>query len=230
MKMRIIVGIIIVFGLISNYFCISCTNEMKKQGTVETALLEEQKRLEKQREEWNQTFMRTKLKADSAKKYCESNGLRTDYCYLVDFKIHSGKNRFFVWDFQKDTIVDAGLCCHGYGNSQNRSTTSRPIFSNVTGSLCSSLGHYKIAYRDACSYGLLFQYRIHGLDKTNNNALSRAVTLHSYKLVPNEEIYPEHIPLGYSQGCLVVSDSVLYRLDTMLKNKAKPLMIWAYYN
>lgn len=230
MKWWIITGSIILLLLIGACIYVHQANETKKQEQLEALRLEEQKRIDKELAEWNKTFARTKLKADSAEAYCKANGLRTDFCYLVDFKIHSGKNRFFVWDFAKDTIIDAGVCCHGYGDSKNRSTPSKPVFSNVPGSLCSSLGHYKTAYRDVCSYGTLFQYRLHGLDKTNSNALPRAVTLHSYRLVPDEEIYPQHIPLGYSQGCLIVSDNMLNRLDNMLKNKAKPLMIWAYYD
>lgn len=35
--------------------------------------------------------------AEAALKYCKANGLRTDYCILVDFSVHPGKNRFFVW-------------------------------------------------------------------------------------------------------------------------------------
>lgn len=37
---------------------------------------------------------RLKEKADSAKVYCVKNGLNTNYCFLVDFSIHSGKKRF----------------------------------------------------------------------------------------------------------------------------------------
>ena len=45
-------------------------------------------------------YNRLKLKADSAKVYCVDKGFNTNYCFLVDFCIHSGKKRFFVWDFR----------------------------------------------------------------------------------------------------------------------------------
>ena len=81
---------------------------------------------------------RLKSKAHEAKAYCVSKGFSTNYCFLVDFSIHSGKKRFFVWDFKGDSIKYASLCAHGYGKD---STHSKPVFSNTPGSLCSSLGN-----------------------------------------------------------------------------------------
>ena len=76
------------------------------------------------------------------------NEYNTNYCFLVDFSIHSGKRRFFVWDFKGDSVKYASLCAHGYGKN---STLSKPVFSNVEGSYCSSLGKYKVG-----SGGLMF--------------------------------------------------------------------------
>lgn len=87
---------------------------------------------------------RLKSKAHEAKAYCVSKGFSTNYCFLVDFSIHSGKKRFFVWDFKGDSIKYASLCAHGYGKD---STPSKPVFSNTPGSLCSSLGKYKVGIR-----------------------------------------------------------------------------------
>ena len=64
-----------------------------------------------------------KLRADSARAYCRTNGFSTDYCFLVDFSIHSGKKRFFVWDFKGDSVKYSSLCAHGHGKS---STASKP--------------------------------------------------------------------------------------------------------
>ena len=66
---------------------------------------------------------RLKSKAHEAKAYCVSKGFSTNYCFLVDFSIHSGKKRFFVWDFKGDSIKYASLCAHGYGKD---STPSKP--------------------------------------------------------------------------------------------------------
>ena len=60
-------------------------------------------------------------KADTALSFCKEKNMNTDFCILIDMKIHSGKNRFFIWDFKNDTILGAGMCAHGYGgNSTDR--------------------------------------------------------------------------------------------------------------
>lgn len=230
MKKTILIGGGIIIVLLGIFFYTQHLNEQKQAQLAEELRLEEQEKLEKQQREWQDTFNRAKLKADSAKAFCEKNNLRTDYCILVDFKIHSGKNRLFVWDFEKDTITDQNLCCHGYGDKEHRSSQADIVFSNTPGSLCSSLGKFKTAHRDHCSYGTMFQYRLNGLEDTNNNAYPRAVTLHSYIAVPDEEIYPKHIPLGYSQGCFIVSDNMMNRLDNLMKMSDKKMLIWSYYN
>ncbi len=58
---------------------------------------------------------RLREKAQAGKAYCDKNGCNTNYCFLVDFSIHSGKRRFFVWDFKGDSVKYASLCAHGYG-------------------------------------------------------------------------------------------------------------------
>ena len=93
---------------------------------------------------------RLREKAQAGKAYCDKNGYNTNYCFLVDFSIHSGKRRFFVWDFKGDSVKYASLCAHGYGKN---STLSKPVFSNVEGSYCSSLGKYKVGI---ASGGLMF--------------------------------------------------------------------------
>ena len=81
------------------------------------------------------------LRADEVLGYCRENGYSTDYCMLVDYGRHSGRVRFFLWDFEKGKPVLKSLCAHGYGKG---STARRPVFSNEIGSFCSSLGHYRV--------------------------------------------------------------------------------------
>lgn len=171
------------------------------------------------------SFDRLKAKADTAKAYCKQKGFNTKHCFLVDFSIHSGKNRFFVWDFEGDTIKYESLCCHGYGM---KSTQSKPVFSNVEGSYCSSLGKYKMGIRSYSNWGINVHYKMHGLDKTNSNAFKRWVVLHSHTPVPDNEIYPQHLPLGWSQGCPVISNEVMEKCDKLLKESKKPIFLWIY--
>jgi hypothetical protein len=188
----------------------------------------EQKESDKQEKErlaLQAAYDRIKSKADSALIVSKEQGFNTNHCFLVDFSIHSGKHRFFIWDFKGDTIKSSSLCAHGYGQN---STTTKPVFSNVEGSYCSSLGRYKTGARAYSNYGINVHYKLHGLDKTNSNAFKRWVVLHAHTPIPEYEIYPQHLPLGYSQGCPVISNEVMKEIDIMLKASKKPLLLWVY--
>lgn len=181
--------------------------------------------IDKESVERQAAYARLKAKADSAGLYCVKKGYSTQYCILIDFSIHSGKNRFFVWDFSQDSIKYQGLCCHGYGQ---KSTQKTPVFSNVEGSYCSSLGKYKVGARAYSNWGINVHYKMHGLEKTNSNAFKRWIVLHSHTPVPAKEIYPRHLPLGWSQGCPVVNDELMRKVDALLKEEKKPVMMWIY--
>lgn len=168
---------------------------------------------------------RLKLKADSARNYCRQKGFNTRYCFLADFSIHSGRKRFFVWDFKGDSIKYASLCAHGYGKN---STTTKPVYSNVEGSSCSSLGRYKVGIRSYSKWGIHVHYKLHGLESTNNNAYKRYVVLHSFTPVPKAEIYPMHLPLGMSQGCPVICNQTMTQIDALLKTLKEPVLLWIY--
>ncbi len=169
---------------------------------------------------------RLNLKADSALSYCKKNGFDTDRCFLIDMKIHSGKNRFFVWSFGENKVLESSLCCHGCGKE---STGANPVFSNAPGSYCTSLGKYKTGIRSYSKWGINVHYKLHGLESTNNNAFKRIVVLHSYDPVPENQIYPIHLPMGWSLGCPVVSNSLMRKLDAYLKETKKPVLLWIYY-
>lgn len=170
-------------------------------------------------------YARLKLKADSAQNYCKQKGLDAHYCFLVDFSIHSGKKRFFVWDFKGDSVKYASLCAHGYGKN---GTVTKPVFSNTEGSLCSSLGRYKVGIRSYSKYGIHVHYKLHGQESTNSNAYKRFVVLHSFTPVPEVEIYPMHLPLGMSQGCPVISNQTMTQIDALLKTLKGPVLLWIY--
>lgn len=186
------------------------------------------KKTDKQLKEEREALLvqkRLQAKADTAKAYCIKNKLDVNFCMLVDMSVHSGKNRFFVWDFAKDTVAHSGVCCHGYGMG---SSETKPVFSNKPGSYCTSLGKYKTGARSYSNWGTNVHYKLHGLDATNSNAFRRIVVLHSHSPVPDKEIYPEHLPLGYSQGCPVIDNGLMTILDEMLKKSKKPMLLWIY--
>lgn len=223
---RWIIGLAVLLLAVVSLACYSNhkkTEKLKQQQCV--AAIEEAEKQNAELRAKRAVYERTKVKADLAFAFCKSNKLNAEYCYLVDFSIPSGKHRFFIWNFDKDTIVSSSLCAHGYGKG---STQSTPVFSNVEGSYCSSLGRYKTGVRSYSNYGIHVHYKLHGLDKTNSNAFKRWVVLHAHTPIPDEEIYPRHLPLGYSQGCPVISNAVMKEIDDMLKKTDKPVLLWIY--
>lgn len=166
-----------------------------------------------------------KLKAAEAKEYCKKQAFNTDFCFLVDFSIHSGKKRFFIWDFQGDSVRYSSLCAHGCGGG---STHEKPVYSNIEGSHCSSLGKYKVGARSYSNWGIHVSYKLHGLEKSNNNAFKRYVVLHSYSLVPYAETYPYHLPLGISEGCPVIDNKTMKAADDLLKKVKTPVLLWIF--
>ncbi|MES2513806.1 MAG: murein L,D-transpeptidase catalytic domain family protein [Bacteroidota bacterium] len=164
-------------------------------------------------------------KATEAKAYCKKNKLNTDLCFLVDFSIHSGKKRFFIYDLKANVIIDSGLVCHGLGQN---STQQQAVYSNVVGSNCSSLGKYKIGKRAYSNWGINVHYKMHGLESSNSRAFQRQIVLHAYEYVPETEIYPSHLTLGWSQGCPVVANGLMTKIDKLLTKAKLPTLVWIF--
>eukprot|EP01012_Entosiphon_sulcatum_P028262 TRINITY_DN34139_c0_g1_i1.p2 TRINITY_DN34139_c0_g1~~TRINITY_DN34139_c0_g1_i1.p2 ORF type:complete len:192 (+),score=19.60 TRINITY_DN34139_c0_g1_i1:148-723(+) len=163
-------------------------------------------------------------KINEALTFCKKNKMDTSIAIMVDMSIHSGKNRIFVYDFKRKEITIEGLCAHGIGGG---STPTKPVFSNKEDSYCTSLGKYKVKGRAYSNWGINVHYKMYGLEKTNSNAFKRIVVLHSYSPVPNQEIYPQTL-FGQSAGCPVLSDAKMRKIDELLKNRKKPVLLWIY--
>ena len=179
---------------------------------------------------FSQEYLRSSIwdqKAELAFQYCKENGLNTDQCVLIDMSIHSGKNRLVVYDFNEKRILNTGICSHGSCDGGGRSGSyETAIFSNTPESYCSSKGKYKIGKRGYSNYGIHINYKLHGLEQTNNNAFQRIIVLHSWSEVSDSEVYPEFAP--NSLGCPMVSNTMMKKLDELLKNKNTPMLLWIY--
>ncbi|NQY67070.1 MAG: murein L,D-transpeptidase catalytic domain family protein [Flavobacteriales bacterium] len=169
-----------------------------------------------------------KSKFQEAKEYVNASIYNKDFCIMIDMSIHSGKNRMFVYDFEKDSIIKAGLCSHGCGDNTwgGDETKTSPSFSNAIDSHRSSLGKFLIGERGASEWGINIHYLLHGLDSTNSNALIRSVVLHSRDNVRDYEIYPQGTAEGL--GCPVVSNQFMTYLDSILERRKKPTLFWIY--
>ena len=165
---------------------------------------------------------RLSRQAAAIKQYARANRFNTEYCFLVDMSIPSGKKRFFVYNLKKDSIENSSLVAHGWGSFQPDSDQLQ--FSNTPNSCQTSLGKYKIGYSYMGSFGLA--YKLYGLDKTNSKAFERAIVLHSLDQVPDSETYPEDI--CNSAGCPMVSPSFLAILSGYITSSRKPVLLWIY--
>ncbi|HKX87228.1 MAG TPA: murein L,D-transpeptidase catalytic domain family protein [Flavobacterium sp.] len=164
--------------------------------------------------------------SEQALKYCVKNNLQKNYYMLVDLNVHSGKKRFYIYDFNKDSIVKSYMVSHGCGDNKWSSTFTKdnPKISNEFDSHCSSVGKYIIGERGSSQWGIRVKYLLKGKDKTNSNALERAIVLHSWEEIPDDEVYPKGTPEGW--GCPAVSNAAMKEIDAKLKKSVKPVLLW----
>ncbi|MFC7346083.1 murein L,D-transpeptidase catalytic domain-containing protein [Chryseobacterium zhengzhouense] len=173
-------------------------------------------------------LIKTKNKATEALQFCEDKKLNTDFCILIDMSLHSGVNRFVVWDFKEQKILKKYLVGHGCGTNSWSSDESKdnPSFSNEDGSHLSSLGKFKLSGRGYSDWGIHVKYLMHGLEESNSNALKRFIVFHSWNLMSDEETFPKGSPEGW--GCPTVSNNALREIDPMIQNSQKPVLMWIY--
>ncbi len=171
---------------------------------------------------------KTKSKTEEALTFCKSSKFNTDFCILIDMSLHSGVKRLVVWDFKTNSSSKKYLVGHGCGNNRWSSDESKdhPEFSNEDGSHLSSLGKYKIQGRGYSDWGIHVKYLMHGLEKTNSNALQRFIVFHSWNLMSDEEVFPKGSPEGW--GCPTVSNNAMKEIDPMLQKSKKPVLMWIY--
>lgn len=207
-KMLFIIGLALIF---------SCNKENKvatvSQNKTET-VSEEKPRIEIN---YNNYYK-------EAQQYCKTNNLNTKKFILIDLGLHSGLKRFFVYDFKKNAVSKSYMVSHGCGDNQWGRTSSKekPQISNEFDSHCSSVGKYVVLDRGVSQWGIKVNYILQGKDKTNSNARSRAIVLHSWDAISDNEVYPEGTPEGW--GCPAVSNESMKEIDELLKTNKKVLM------
>ncbi|KAF2509430.1 hypothetical protein EYY60_13710 [Flavobacterium zhairuonense] len=151
-----------------------------------------------------------------------SSSYNTKIAFFIDMKIKSGKNRFFVYDLENDKILDEGLVANGCGSETG--IPGELKFSNEPNSNATSLGRYAIGKSYIGKFGK--SYKLTGLDETNCNALKRAVVLHSYSAVPEEE---QDYYISRSHGCPMVSETFFKRLEKIIENSKSVIILNIYY-
>lgn len=145
-----------------------------------------------------------------------------DKAILIDMHIPSKYFRLFVVDLQSGAVLSRGLVCHGSGSEITGSDSLQ--FSNTPNSYMTSLGMYKIGGAYQGNFGR--SYKLHGLEATNDKAFERAIVLHRYQCVPDEEQY---YPICNSLGCAMVSENYFETLETYIDASKKPMLMNIYY-
>jgi L,D-transpeptidase catalytic domain len=156
--------------------------------------------------------------AHQQSEFLKSRGFNERYLFVADMCRTSGRNRFFVIDLKKDSIIDQGIVAHGSGGAVFAPT---PRFSNAVESNCTSLGRYVIGQSYPGRFGKA--YRLKGLDTSNSNALKRNVVLHQYGGLPEAEVFP--MPIANSLGCPMVPKAFFRRLEKIIDHSQKPVLL-----
>jgi hypothetical protein len=208
MMKKIIFGLIFI-GILFTSFKIF--DKMKMDNSVEISVINDSSK--------------EKLDAEvkEIKKVIQGNPkYNKEIAFFIDMKIPSGKNRFFVYDLNKETIIDQGLVAHGSGSETG--IQGKLKFSNTNNSLATSLGKYYISNSYIGRFGKA--YKLYGLDKTNSNAFDRAIVLHKYFDVPYKE-QTEYICNSY--GCPMVNEKYFKRIEKRIDNSKTNILLVIYY-
>ena len=145
--------------------------------------------------------------SSNMKNYSTYIDNKHDYYIIVDYSIHPGKYRFFVFD-NKGKCILKSLCEQGKGVNK---------FSNKIGSNYSSLGKFKVKGFNIMSNNLP-SFLLEGLDSSNSNAKKRQILIHPYYTVPDFEIFSLK-PITTSKGCFIISPIKFKLLQYYISNK-----------
>ena len=173
----------------------------------------------------NSRYSDLEFRAEKARQYAIRKGLNENYCLFLDYGIPSGRPRLFVWSFDEGKVVYSGHAMHGPGKG---STDETPVFSNVPGSGCSSLGRFEVTRnRGRRNKSGLY---LKGLELSNSSAYSRGIMIHSSKWVDYNR-WRKYIPLNEKscQGCVTVSTRDMAYINELVAKEEGNLLLWSYY-
>ncbi|MCP3735081.1 murein L,D-transpeptidase catalytic domain family protein [Sphingomonas sp. RP10(2022)] len=136
---------------------------------------------------------------------------RRDRIAIADMAAASSEARFHIVDLVSGRS-QSFLVAHGSG-SDPAHTGFLKRFSNEPNSNATSQGAFVTADYYVGKHGR--SQRLIGLDPTNDNALARAIVVHS-AWYANRDMLRTHGMLGRSQGCFAVGESDLARVFDQL--------------
>jgi hypothetical protein len=130
-----------------------------------------------------------------------------DRIAVVDFSAPSSRRRLHIVDLVSGK-TESLLVAHGRG-SDPAHTGWLQQFSNQPGSAASSQGAYVTGDYYVGNHGR--SQRLIGLDQSNDNALARAIVIHS-AWYADPDMIRTHGMLGRSEGCFAVGQTQLQPL------------------
>jgi hypothetical protein len=136
---------------------------------------------------------------------------KADIIAIADYSRASRERRFHLVDMVSGTTTSM-LVAHGRGSDPAHSGWLQQ-FSNSDGSYASCAGAFVTANEYVGKHGR--SMRLIGLDPTNNNALDRAIVIHTAPYV-SEAMARDMGKVGRSQGCFTVTDADLQQVLTRL--------------
>ncbi len=154
--------------------------------------------------------------------FLKGKNYNQDLAVFINFRVYSGKYRYFIYDLKNNKILQQAIVAHGSGSVIKNSDALN--FSNVEGSYQSSLGKFEIKESYSGRFGK--SYRLNGLDITNNNAMERAIVLHSYSCIPDNE---SQNPACLSLGCPMLSFNALKQTARYIDSSKQPVILYAFY-
>lgn len=118
-----------------------------------------------------------------------------DLLTVIDFSLPSTEKRMYVLDMKQKQLLFHTIVSHGRNSGGNYATK----FSNINGSLQSSLGFYltDVTYQGANGYSLRLAGQEPGI---NDQAMARAIVIHGADYC-SEEVIRTTGRLGRSYGC-----------------------------
>jgi hypothetical protein len=140
---------------------------------------------------------------------------------IIDYSKASSERRLWVIDLRNAKVLFNTWVSHGRNSGKINPTS----FSNVTGSLKSSLGVFlttKTPYIGSNGYSL----RLIGLENgINDKALQRAIVFHG-AWYANPDVIKKYGFLGRSWGCPAVSEDTIRPLINAIKDQT---LVFVYY-
>lgn len=170
----------------------------------------------------NNTEILPKSRILELKNFIKGKNYNQNLAVFINFKIHSGKYRYFVYDLKNNKILQKAIVAHGDGSVVKNSSALK--FSNADGSHQSSLGKYEIKESYSGKFGKA--YRLNGLDNTNSNARTRAIVLHSYYCIPDKESVNSAC---LSFGCPMLSKNAFNETSKFIDGSKETIILYAFY-